>query len=155
LLLRLGKRGAAAELARLSFEEFYRVEFQNPDGPGLDLSLSVYEIEPNQVVQTQAEHAAGERLGRQARTNFDLAGLTPDPRPDPLTRGFAFTDGAHRVVPFAADEEVVEMARRLVEDLDARQHRVQKAQMKEYARARRDAGDPEWLAFYTTAPGDW
>jgi hypothetical protein len=151
LLLRIAKRGAAAETARADLEQFCLTEFQNPDGPGLDLSLSVYQIEPEQeqIVRAQAEHYARERLGRQTRTNFDLAGLTPQPI------GFAFTDGAHRAVPFAADEDVMEMARRLVEDLDSRLYKVQKSQMREYARRQRDLGDPEWLAFYAADPADW
>jgi hypothetical protein len=155
VLLRLGRRKASTELTDVA--AFCDIEFQARDGPGLDLRLSVFEIEgPHQVVQAHAEHSARERLGRQAKRNLDLTETAPAAEARPLPNAFAFTARAHREIPFDNDEAVRAMATSLYRELAQRRYPVTKAELRAYTRARRDAGDREWLAFYATrAASDW
>jgi hypothetical protein len=139
-------------------ETFCELEFPADDGLGLDTRVSVYEIAgADRVIQAHAEHYARSNLGRQGKHNLDLSDLTPAPQGAPLVNGFAFTAAAHREIPFQTEGAVREMAAVLHAQLATRQYPVSKAQLREYARGRRDAGDAEWLAFYAGSPAatDW
>ena len=153
LLLRIGRRRVSDELP--DPDTFCDLEFQDPNGPGLDRRLSVYQIPSPQTIQAHAEHYARLALGPQGRHNLDLNGLTPAPKDDPLPNGFAFTAERHREIPFRSESAVRAMATALHASLSGRRHTVSKKEVKEYARQRRDEGDPEWRTFYAGSPVSW
>ncbi len=130
-------------------------EFREKDGT-TDLKVSVYQLGgPADVVQACAEHAASIPLDPKATANVDFEGLTSPPVNAPGPGRFAFTRTAHRNIVFESREALVTAVASLLADLGDRLHRVNRDQLRDYVRARRDAADPEWTAFLAACPAKW
>jgi hypothetical protein len=108
-----------------------------------------------QVVQACAEHAASPPLDPKATTNADFDGLTPAPVAVPGNGRFAFTTEAHRNILFESRAALMEAVARVLAEREQRLHNVERAQLGDYVRARRDAGDREWLEFLNACPEKW
>ena len=129
-------------------------EFSYRDRPGLDLTLSVYEMDDRaRAPQALAEHCAAQDLDRpMTRVHTDLAGLGPPPTYAPTEAPFAFIRDAHREIRLASDDAVRELVASLLEDLAARRIEVTGDAIKDYVRARLVAADPEWITYCQTSP---
>ena len=169
MLLRIGRRRES--FANLDVEEVIQIEFTY-DGK-LDLNASIYETSEDRLIQCHAEHAASAGLDPKGGSHVDLEGLPPSdhwallpgspwhrshvdleglPPSDPLTvkaeGHFAYTNQAHRELQIASLEELRGLVRALIESIDGRRRTTTKGQLKDYACAKGQAGDPEWLAFF-------
>lgn len=125
-----------------AIDDIVKIEFSRAGEP--DLSLSVYEIEPHQLVQTVAEHAASFDADPRGFPNLDMSG-----RPMIVTRGetvFSFTQAAHRELQFQDVDDLKTYLASIVRD-NTRIHKAEKSDVKAYAHGKRN-NDPEWSAFY-------
>jgi hypothetical protein len=128
--------------------DFCDAEFGDRYSGGLDRNISVYRIKAEILVQGHTEHYAGSNLGPSGRPDLDLDGIATNVVLAPLADWpFAMTRGAHCEIRCDSDQQVLDLAERLLADLPARQHPVSKAEMKIYVLAAVDRSDPEWLAY--------
>jgi len=145
LLLRIRKRHTAGEVSPARFCD---VEFQDPESGGLDLAISVYRIDPRDLVQCHTEHYAGSKLDPKGRSDLDLDGLTATVVPvqlDPWP--FETTAAAHCEIRCHTDDEVKGLAAQLFADLGGRTQDVSKPQMQAYVRETVAKADPEWTTY--------
>jgi hypothetical protein len=153
VLVRFSRRLASWEPGR-TVEEIQRSEFRQKDGT-VDFRPSVYEIEVGEMVRAFAEHAtAFNPPSSNAGISFD--GLGGQPQATPGKTGFAFTTAAHREISLKSRAELLELIKLVVATLESRVHRVSRADIVTYARARLAANDREWeRAVARAQPGTW
>lgn len=148
-LLRVARRRVSWETPD-DIDSLMKSEFRTSDGE-TDLSLSVYEVEDAQLVQTFAEHSAGAGLDPpRGGIGVDLTS-TKGAITTPGETGFAFTIAAHRELRFENESELrLFLQQVVVPGLADRKREVTKAQLREYVRGRRVANDGEWTPFLAT-----
>ena len=151
MLLRIGKRRTSCELRDAS--EFCRVEFVTKDGT-LDVNLSVYEVQQNEIVRTRVEHCAGVGMDPpRGGWDYDVSDLhSRSPVKCIGYTQFVFTQGAHRELRFVNEDELVQFADRLLKDIQNRKVEITKEEMKSYVNVRLREGDIEWLKFLDSNP---
>lgn len=147
LILRVVSSSAAWE--RGNPEEIVEYNFRAREG-GIDLKPSLYEAtdDPAEIVRVMAEHSTGSNSLRGMR-GVDVAGICPRaPIATPGNLRFAFTRARHRELVLHDREELIEIVRRALPELDARTRLAEKPAIKAYVTERVRARDPEWLAFF-------
>ncbi len=146
-LVRIIKRRSSFNLDR---DEFYRVEFLNDQGEP-DLSLSVFEIDPNlNLIQLQTEQLVGIGINPDQRCSVHLDGLSgwSGVLKTPTTNrvfNFKFASDTHRELQFVNNQVLLEFVFALQSNLQ--NHRlvdVSKTMMKSYALQQLDKHDEEW-----------
>jgi hypothetical protein len=146
IALRVAKRRTVWQTSPI--DELIKTEFSR--GGEVDLNLSVYEVDDVDIVRAVAEHCAS-FSDPKAYPNLDMSG-----RPTIATPGathFKFTIDAHRELRFQdVDELRSYIQETILPQFTQRCHVVERAQVKAYAHGRRDAGDPEWVRFFSTRP---
>lgn len=153
MLYRSARRRTSTEVGP---DEFCETEFPAKRSGGLDLRLSVYDVDAGQWIACHAEHLAGAKLNPPGNPPLDLAGLmVPVPRPRGEEWPFAMTRRAHCEASFSADGEVREMAHALFNDLGRRRQEVTRDDIRRHILAAVERGDPEWAAFLGSAAKAW
>lgn len=150
-LLRVARRRVSWETVD-DIDTLIKAEFRTPEG-GPDLSLSVYEVNDEQLVQTFAEHSAGAGLDPpRGGLGVDLASSR---RVDatPGETGFDFTVAAHRELRFENEGDLrAFLQHAVIPSLDGRRREVSRGQLREFVQARRIANDAEWMPFLEANP---
>lgn len=153
VLVRFSRRLAVWEPGR-TVEEIQQSEFRRKDGAA-DLRPSVYEIEEAGLVRAFAEHATVFNPP-SSNAGIDLAGLGHRPNPTPGRTGFTFTTAAHRELRLKSEGDLLDLIRKAVASLGSRAHKVSRAEIVAYAKARLAEGDEEWQSAATRArQGSW
>ncbi len=141
-LIRFARRLASWE-AETADDDLLKTEFWDRNRGQPDLRPSVYEIDASDAVRAFAEHATA--FNPPASTGgVDLGGTGRPVDATPGETGFSFTMETHRELVLADKEDLLALVRHVRGSLGARTHRVSKAQVRDYARARLVAGDEEW-----------
>lgn len=146
LLLRIAKRRKAWELP---LDELIKAEFRTENGD-LDLRISVYEVEPPNVVRAFAEHTA--RLDPKQGLGVDLGGA-PSVIATHGETGFEFTNTAHREAHFP-DETTLRMflGGTIIPKLAGITTEISKEDLRAFLMQHKD--DPEWAA-HLAASAKW
>ncbi|TKC97113.1 hypothetical protein [Polyangium fumosum] len=150
-LIRFAKRLAAWE-ADHPIEELQRIEFRNRDGSP-DLRPSVYELDVSHpaLVQAYAEHAAAAEIDPPTTAlAIDASNPARTSVPTPGSAKFSFIMEAHREVLLKDVDDLHAFILELSQDPSERRSTIRKAEILAYARARLEAGDPEWDAVSTS-----
>lgn len=151
LLLRHLRRFTSLEL---SAREFAELNFgSREDSELFDHTLSVYEVEEGQALQAHAEHMASfmskpPKKGAQALLLQGFPDL--DTAESPGDTDFKFTKDQHRELNFLNDDEVLEVAAVVLEELESRLRLSAPDDIWSYVCARLEQDDAEWKALCTS-----
>ena len=131
--------------------ELLRHSFSRPDGEP-DLSLSVYEVVPEQVTRAIAEHVVSltNPAVPDGALDLDLAGLAPLTESLGRTE-FDFTRNAHRELALGDESSLLALIVQVKQAPNRRLSRSRSDVMK-YVLLRDGAGDPEWKAALAAHP---
>ncbi|MGN6109035.1 MAG: hypothetical protein ACTHU0_28275 [Kofleriaceae bacterium] len=147
LALRIARRRTAWESSPL--DEIIKTEFSMKGE--LELNMSVYLIDANDLVRAVAEHSAGFDVGPRGFPNLDLntdRALVETPG----TTGFEFTTNRHRELRFEDEADLRKfLSETILPHCRERTHIATRTQVKDYARSRNAVRDPEWER-HTTWP---
>lgn len=139
-LIRFAKRSASWD-ATTSDDELLDTEFRDRDG-GADLHPSVYEIDPQEVVQAFSEHSTmreppSSTVGVDLRTSREVT-VTPG------KTGFPLTMRAHREIMLVDRDDLLVLVREVRGALESRRYPVTREQVRSYAQDRLNARDQGW-----------
>lgn len=150
LLLRVGKRNTSWET--LTPEDIVRAEFLAPNGDE-DLRPSIYEIQPESVTRTEAEHLVSmvSPPPKEGRTSIDLADLAPMTASEGSSL-FKLTRDAHGEMLLNDAAQLLAMVRSVRDDLSKRRFVTSREAIYTYASNCSAAGEPEWLAALEKRP---
>lgn len=148
LALRVGRRRTSWESGDI--DTIVRAEFWS-DG-AVELAVSVYVVNVDDVLRTVTEHCAGLGCNTRGFPNLNLeAGRELVQTPGETN--FEFTAAAHRELVFTDESDLrTFLVDTVIPDVATRTHTVQRQEMRDFARGRRDAGDLEWVAFFERKP---
>ncbi len=145
MLIRLARRKTSIE-PTVSARQLAETEFHHKGG-GLDLDLSVYDVDGGEVLRVQAEHEAGENLDPKTRMNFAIPNDHGVVAAEPCCNFFAFRNGAHRAVAFSDEEEILMMSEVMISNVgNVYQQLVRHNDVRAFGRGKIATGDAEWLA---------
>jgi hypothetical protein len=144
--LRVLKRHTSLEVT--SLDDFITAELCKKDGSP-DLSLSVFDVEGERVVQTHTEFVVsflapapskmrGGLCARECTGEFD-----PTPAPAKAIL-FSYSRERHLELRFVREAELREFAAQLVRERQERERSVTHAKVVEYGQGRVNAGEAEW-----------
>lgn len=152
--LRVLKRHTSLEVT--SIDDFITTELCKKDGTP-DLSLSVFDIESERVVQTHAEFvvsflAPAPSKMRGGLCIHDCAGEF-DATPDPAEQiRFSYSRERHIELRFLRETELHGFAAQLLQERAARERSTTHAKVVEYGQGRVEEGDAEWTAACEVVP---
>lgn len=163
-VLRMCRRRSSWELTDPL--EIARIEFQRPADGALDLRPSVYCLYADgadelhaRVVQARAEHAKSFARPPSGQGTFQVDAFEAT-QAEVIPSGggslFAYTREAHAELHLRDEAELLELVRRLMDELGARSFEVSREDLLDFMIERFAARDPEWVA--ALAPGrigDW
>jgi acetylornithine deacetylase/succinyl-diaminopimelate desuccinylase-like protein len=153
-LIRFARRLSSWE-SETGDDDLLQTEFWDRNRGQPDLRPSVYEIEPTDVVRAFAEHATAFNPPASSG-GVDLGDTGRSVNVTPGQTGFSFTMKAHRELVLADRDDLLALVRHVRGSLDARTHRVSRAQVREYARTRLLVEDEEWERAKAEAdPQNW
>ncbi len=141
-LIRFARRLSSWE-AETGDDDLVKTEFWDRNRGQPDLRPSVYEIDASEVIRAFAEHATAFNPPGSAG-GVDLGGMGRPVDTTPGETGFSFTMESHRELVLTDKEDLLALVRQVRGSLAERIHRVSKAQVRDYARARLLSGDEEW-----------
>lgn len=152
LRLRVLKRHASIEEG---VDTFFKTEFYNRDGRP-DTRLSVFDVEPDRLVQTHAEFAVG-LLSPPCSTQ--RGGVSLDGCDDSFTvetnpgaTSFEYTRTRHAELVFMRDADVRRVAEKLYAERTGRRRSSTRGEVLAYGAARLAANDQEWVAVCAMKP---
>lgn len=151
LILRVVSRWSVWE--RGAPNEIVDYHFRAREG-GTDLRPSVYETDDDaaEILRVMAEHSSGSNSLTTMR-GIDLAGAClRDPIATPGDLRFTFTRGRHRELVLESRQELVEIVRRVLPELEARTRVADKRAIKEYVASAVEASDPRVARVLPRAP---
>lgn len=156
MLVRFAKRRTAWE-PNVTLTELLEVEFKQKNGQ-VDLCPSTYRIDPHQLVQAYAEHAASAPISPPSSPpalGIDAQNTLFRATPCAGKSRFAFTRDAHHEVILGDRADLERFVELLRAEASSRCHAIAKADVLAYVRGRLAAVDPEWQQVADDGRPDW
>jgi hypothetical protein len=147
-LIRLLKRRASIEGG---LDDLIETEFKTKDG-SYDLRVSVYALVLSlneELVQTCAEHTAGNDLDPRPKATLDMADaasaahIKQTPTQNKIF-DFTYTSSIHHEVEFDDESSLKSYLRNIFEGIANRSRNIEKRAITTYAYARYNINDQEW-----------